>query len=508
MKFTIAAAVAALATLSVASPAPAPEAAPIGAPVERQATPPLVESNKLRRVLLRSELLAKARILEGFAYSTPGRNRQIFTPGHKATYEYIYKFMSDLGYDVEYNEFFAETSSGSLVVDGTNIPARPMTFTPSGKPSGRLVKVNNIGCEASDYPAEVSGAVALILRGTCPFAQKAKLAGQAGAVGTVIYNNAAGPLDGTLGASDPDFVPTVGISDTAGASLVSQLATASKTASLDVLVTELPTYNVIAETKGGDHDNVLLVGAHTDSVNAGPGINDNGSGTIALLEIAKQLTAFSTNNAVRFGFWSAEEVGLVGSTEYANGLSEEELAKITLYLNFDMLASPNYIYAVYDGDGSAFNISGPPGSAAAEKLFEDYFKNDVGLATVPTAFDSRSDYAAFAARGVPVGGLFTGAEKLKTPEEAALFGGKVGVAYDINYHGAGDNVANVNVGAWIQNTKAIAHAVATYGLSFASLGLGKRYLQERSDWVQEVPTAVDLAHSHISGGGGHEKAEI
>jgi hypothetical protein len=92
--------------------------------------------------------LAKARILEGFAYNTTGRNRQIFTPGHKATYEYIYKFMSDNGYDVEYNEFFAQTSSGSLVVDGVNIPARPMTFTPSGKPTGRLVKVNNIGCEA------------------------------------------------------------------------------------------------------------------------------------------------------------------------------------------------------------------------------------------------------------------------------------------------------------------------------------------------------------------------
>jgi carboxypeptidase Q len=104
--------------------------------------------NQLRRVLLRSELLAKARILEGFAYSTPERNRQIFTPGHKATYEYIFKFMSDLGYDVEYNEFFAETSSGSLTVDGVKIPAQPMTFTPSGKPSGKIVKVANIGCDA------------------------------------------------------------------------------------------------------------------------------------------------------------------------------------------------------------------------------------------------------------------------------------------------------------------------------------------------------------------------
>lgn len=494
---SIIAAIAALASLVVANEAPA-----MG-PEERDL--PLVESNKLRRVLLRSELLAKARILEGFAYATPERNRQIFTPGHKATYEYIYNFMKDLSvYDVEYNEFVTQSSSGTLSVDGVLIPTEPMTFTPSGAPSGKIVKVANIGCDAADYPAEVRGAVALILRGTCPFAQKAKLSGQAGAIGTIIYNNVPGPLTGTLGASDPDFVPTLGISDTDGATLVSQIQTTTKTAALNVLITELPTYNVIAQTKGGDPNNVLVVGAHTDSVKAGPGINDNGSGTITLLEIAKQLVPYKTNNAIRFGWWSAEEVGLVGSTKYVEGLSAEEKAKITLYLNFDMLASPNYVYAVYDGDGSAFNISGPPGSAAAEQLFIDYFKNDAGLPTVPTAFNSRSDYAAFAAAGIPVGGLFTGAEVLKTVEEAKLFGGEAGVAYDVNYHGAGDNVANVNVGAWIQNSKAVAHAVATYGISFDSLGLGKRHIEERSEWVQEVPREEDHESHHIGGGCSHE----
>ncbi|KAG9233502.1 leucine aminopeptidase 1 [Amylocarpus encephaloides] len=472
------------------------------APAERDL--PLVESNKLRRVLLRSELLAKAKVLEGFAYATPERNRQIFTPGHKATYEYIYKFMSDLGYDVSFNEFKAQSASGKLTVDGVQIPSDPMTFTPNGTPSGKIVKVANIGCFAADFPAEVKGAVSLIERGTCSFAQKAKLSGQAGAVGTIIYNNVAGPLLGTLGASDADFVPTVGISDTDGATLVSQIQTVTKTAAFDVLVTELPTFNVIAQTKGGDPDNVLLIGAHTDSVKAGPGINDNGSGTITLLEIAQQLTAFKTNNAIRFGWWSAEEVGLVGSTAYVNGLSAEELEKITLYLNFDMLASPNYVYSIYDGDGSAFNISGPPGSAQAEKLFEDYFTQDAGLAHVPTAFNSRSDYAAFAAAGVPVGGLFTGAEVLKTPEEVKLFGGQAGVAYDINYHGAGDNVANVNVGAWIQNSKAVAHAVATYGVSFDSLGLGKRDVQRRSEWKQQLPRAEDHESHHIGGGCSHD----
>jgi len=93
----------------------------------------------------------------------------------------------------------------------------------------------------ADYPAEVAGKVALVLRGTCTFALKAKLAGQAGAVGTIIYNNVDGALVGTLGGEDPDFVPTVGISKADGLSLVESIKTATKTAEIETLVTELPT---------------------------------------------------------------------------------------------------------------------------------------------------------------------------------------------------------------------------------------------------------------------------
>ena len=228
-------------------------------------------------------------------------------------------------------------------------------------------------------------------------------------------------------------------------------------------------YNVIAQTKGGDANNVLVLTAHTDSVDAGPGINDNGSGSIGLLEIAVQLARFSVDNAIRFVWVAAEEFGLLGSTYYVSQLSEEERNKIRLELNFDMIASPNFVYAIYDGDGSAFNVSGPPGSAEAEKLFEDYFTNDAGLKYVPTEFDGRSDYGPFLKAGIPTGGLFTGAEQIKTEEEQAVFGGQAGVAYDINYHGAGDNVANLNLTAFLENTKAIAHSVATYGRSFDTI---------------------------------------
>ena len=117
-----------------------------------------------------------------------------------------------------------------------------------------------------------------------------------------------------------------------------------------------------------------------------------------------------------------------------------------------MIASPNFVYGVYDGDGSAFNLSGPPGSAQAETLLVTYL-NSVGLATVPSEFSGRSDYEAFANAGIACGGIFTGAEEIKTPEEQVLFGGQAGEAYDPNYHEAGDTVANCNIGAWIQNTK-------------------------------------------------------
>jgi Zn-dependent M28 family amino/carboxypeptidase len=198
-------------------------------------------------------------------------------------------------------------------------------------------------------------------------------------------------------------------------------------------------------------------------------IDDDGSGTIGILEVAKALSKYKTNNAVRFGFWSGEESGLLGSTYYVNSiLNTTELANTRAYLNFDMIASPNYVHAIYDGDGSAFNLTGPSGSAEIEHFFEDFFKAS-GNNFTATQFDGRSDYQAFIDNGIPGGGTFTGAEELKTAEEALQFGGTAGQALDPNYHGAGDTVANLNFDAFLLHTKAIAAAVATYATSFESL---------------------------------------
>jgi Zn-dependent M28 family amino/carboxypeptidase len=169
---------------------------------------------------------------------------------------------------------------------------------------------------------------------------------------------------------------------------------------------------------------------------------------------------------VRFAWWGAEEAGLVGSTAYVNSLSQEELDRITLYLNFDMVGSPNHVFFIYDGDdsdGVGFG-PGPEGSAQIEKTFERYFES-VGEPYKGTDFSGRSDYGPFIAAGIPSGGLFTGAEGIKTAEEAAIWGGTAGQQYDPCYHLACDTFANVNLHALDVNSDAIAYAVLQYAMN-------------------------------------------
>jgi Zn-dependent M28 family amino/carboxypeptidase len=232
---------------------------------------------------------------------------------------------------------------------------------------------------------------------------------------------------------------------------------------------------VIAQTTTGSPDNVVMAGAHLDSVWQGPGINDNGTGAGSILEIAVQMRKVNPKNKVRFAIWGAEESGLIGSTRYVEQLSAADRDKIALYLNFDMVGSPNFVRFVYDGDNSAFppgsgSAEGPPGSGAIERLFHDYFKS-VGLATAETPFSGRSDYGPFIAAGVgiPAGGLFTGAEGVKTQAQADVFGGTAGAAYDACYHKACDTIRNVNRKAVDQMVDAIAHAVITYAYDTSSV---------------------------------------
>ncbi|KAL0638251.1 hypothetical protein Q9L58_002708 [Maublancomyces gigas] len=469
---------------------------------------PLVESNKLRRLLTRTDLLKQAETLQSFALASgAGSTRGFGGPGHNATINYILREVSKLSewYDVELQPFVERYSAatGSLLLDGDSA----VFYAARGSPSveylrAEIATVVGEGCNSENFSSKVAGRIALLSRGNCTITYKSQLAAAAGAKAVIVYNNVAGTvLDGRL-LEVPDIVPTGALSNADGLELFARI-TAGETVQGEIRISSFSesrvTYNVIAQTKAGDPNNVIFIGAHSDSVPLGPGLNDNGSGSIGLLEVLLKLKDFKVNNAIRFGWWSAEEFGLLGATHYVSQLTDEENLKIAMYLNFDMIASPNYIYGVYDGDGSAFGLSGPSGSAEIEYMFEDYF-TDVGEASVPSAFTGRSDYGPFLEVNIPAGGLFTGAEVVKTAQEAVLFGGQAGMPYDSNYHQPGDFVSNLNVGAFITNTKAIAHAVATYGRS--TEGFPKRRLVAGNRVISWSEGTHGHAHDHSAGGCG------
>ncbi|MEW9550296.1 M28 family peptidase [Nonomuraea sp. NPDC050783] len=254
-------------------------------------------------------------------------------------------------------------------------------------------------------------------------------------------------------------------------------------------------YNVIADWPGGNPDDVLMVGAHLDSVTAGPGINDNGSGSAAVLETALAVSrqALQPVKHLRFAWWGAEELGLRGSQFYVNNLPAAERARIKAYLNFDMVGSPNPGYFLYDGDNSDGTGSGPgpAGSAALERVLQDYFTS-IGVPTRGTDFDGRSDYGPFIAAGIAAGGTFTGAEGIKTAAQAALWGGTSGQAFDSCYHRSCDTTANINDTALDRNADAIAYAVWTIATATPPVVVWQDTFESANGWTAD-PAGTDTA---------------
>ncbi|KAK5788080.1 hypothetical protein VI817_009038 [Penicillium citrinum] len=463
---------------------------------------PLVSPDKLSSRIHLEDLLKGSQQLEDFAYAYPERNRVFGSAAHNDTVDFIYRELKRTGYYDVWKQPQVHTwttADSSLKFNGDSIDATVMTYSPSVNVNAEVEVIANLGCTASDYPSSVSGRIALVKRGECTFAEKSILAAAADAAAVIVYNNAEGSLSGTLGgvsSEDTPYSAIAGISQTDGEKILSASADGVVTLFLEIesRIENRTTFNVIAETKHGDHNNVVSLGGHTDSVEAGPGINDDGSGIISNLVVAKALTRFSVKNAVRFFFWTAEEFGLLGSEFYTSNLSDEELARIRLYLNFDMIASPNYALMIYDGDGDAFNQTGPAGSAQIEALFENYYKSKK-LPYIPTAFDGRSDYDGFISRGIPAGGIFTGAEGVKTAKEAKLFGGHANVSYDENYHAVGDTFANLNHEAFLINSKATAFAVATYATDLSSIP--KRQKTTNTRKIKRAPRT----HAHTKNTG-------
>jgi aminopeptidase Y len=408
-----------------------------------------------------------------------GGTRASGTEGYDESAAYVAERMEAAGYAVTIQPFdfvrFTELSPSILEqtapLPGGLLPNITMTYSGSGDVTGAVTVLPappadaTPGCEAGDFAGFPGGNIALISRGACTFAIKATNAFNAGAVGVVIYNNIAGALNGTLGSAFNLDIGVTGITQALGQQLAATTGLVLRLKT-DTLREPGTTSNVLAEKAGKNADNVVMVGAHLDSVPEGPGINDNGSGSAAILEVAEQMARVNPQNTLRFAWWGAEEASLVGSTLYVNTLSDEEFAKIALYLNFDMVGSPNHVFFVYDGDNSdgVGAGPGPAGSAQIETKFEDFY-NSRSVPFKGTDFDGRSDYQAFILNGIPAGGLFTGAEGIKTAAEVALWGGTAGQQYDPCYHQACDTFANNSDVALRTNSDAIAYVTLSYAMS-------------------------------------------
>ncbi|KAG9651817.1 Zn-dependent exopeptidase, partial [Aureobasidium melanogenum] len=453
----------------------------------------VIDTNKLQADIDIKKLVARAEELYKIAeLSIPEYNhptRVIGSKGHLGTVDYIYSEISKLGnyYNIT-NQTFPAVSGNvieSRLVIGYDVPksATPMSLTPPTKQHepvyGDVLLVPNGGCSPSDFPRNMTGQIALIKRGTCSFGDKSANAGKAGADAAIIYNNEKGELSGTLGNPTPDHVATFGLSAEDAAPYVERLTNGTKKldaiAYIDATVDEIMTTNVIAQTIAGDPENCVMLGGHSDSVAPGPGINDDGSGTISLLEVATQLTKYEVNNCVRFAWWAAEEEGLLGSTYYAEHLSPAENQKVRLFMDYDMMASPNFAYQIYN----ATNEENPNGSGELRVLYENWYKEQ-GHNYTFIEFDGRSDYLGFLMEGIPSGGIATGAEGIKTKQEASIFGGEAGAQYDPCYHQLCDDLHNLDLTAWEVNTKLIAHSVATYAKSFDGFPKRVADIEERS----------------------------
>ncbi|WP_374456749.1 M28 family metallopeptidase [Nocardioides sp.] len=413
--------------------------------------------------------------------------REVFSNGYQESLDYVVSTLRDAGYRPKVDMFnfpFWQESQPPVL---NQVAPTAKTYVPgdaedSDQPTADFITMANSptveltgapvfpvggivdpptggsdsGCEAADYSG-VSGKVALVQRGTCAFVTKWSLAQAAGATGVIIYNEGNTPArqNPIFVDNQPDVPATIAAVITSYA-LGNELLQAYKqgqnpTVDFKVYGTFTDRFlpQVIAETRGGDPNRVVVVGAHLDSVEAGPGINDDGSGSAMLLAQAEELASghYNLRNKVRFMWFGAEENGLVGSTYYAHSLSQAEVDKIAVMLDYDMLASANYVRGVYDGDGNAVpgNPAGPEGSGKVEQVFDDWFDAQ-GMESVRRAFDGRSDYVGFTDRGIPSGGVFAGAEGVKTAVEAEVYGGAAGSWYDPCYHQICDNLITVLTG--------------------------------------------------------------
>lgn len=402
----------------------------------------------------------------------PSRNSG--EPGYKASVDYVASAMTAAGYDVTIQQYtftyYAYTARPTLsqVSPITHDYALSAEWNPGQsvgtanaalQPAGGIVipptptSSSTSGCTAADFSGFVPGRIALIQRGGCVFGLKVLNAQAAGASGVIIFNEGNPGRTGTLAGSLVDaagnpIIPTIPVAFTSfdiGSNLLTQYQQAVQAgAPLPVLNLRIqaivksnaPDYNVIAESKGGDKNHVLVVDAHLDAI-YGAGMLDNASGSATILDIAQMMKNVNPVNKLRFIWFGGEELGLLGSSFYVNNLSSNDLSHIGYDLDADVTATPNYIVGVLDPAapdffGGKVTNTFPNRVYKASTVARDqsiaYF-DSVGLnheLLSPTGTDAIS----FNNVGIPASGLLTGQDCCKSQSEVNLFGGQVG-----NYEG-------------------------------------------------------------------------
>ncbi|KAJ7203452.1 hypothetical protein C8J57DRAFT_1407970 [Mycena rebaudengoi] len=467
-------------------------------------------------------ILGHLREFQKFANAS-ANTRMHGSSGYTDSADYVYGVAQEAGLDVQRQGVALAVgfvTTGTLTVDGVIYPAPNVTVdfftntTDTGGFTSVLTSLAGDGCLQQEWSDFKGMAVMVKAGGQCDKTEKTfnALVSHVGMV--IIYDETPKPPVPGAGifayapGSETETsisVPVVFNMDYYTAQALLQKMGAgpvTSTATVIIDARDVKSDNIIAQTKWGDQSKIIMIGSHLDSVNAGPGINDNGSGSATLLELVKQLPKFSAGKySLRFGWWMAEERGVIGSTYYVKQLSQQERDKIVAYINLDMTASPNYILGVQDNDNSGGGrppwIPVPPlGSNAVERILQDAFKS-MALNCTGFAVESNSDHAPFIDAGIVAGGLATGASGRKTELEAQMFGGVVGQRYDDCYHAACDTIDNLSHEALIQNGRAIARALANLANDISAIEEEKAHPASSAKFRTKPDVLSDLGkHPH------------
>ncbi|CAF0816849.1 unnamed protein product [Adineta steineri] len=441
--------------------------------------------------------------------------RAFDAPGFNATIDYITNYLNaNTNYKVT-KSFFSVTgfalANDPVLISSINGITKNYTYSAESSTADfyhavystsvsitdftQLTAVPNGGCSDDDWqetnpsPAD---RVALVKRGICSFRGKIAPATKYNAKAVLLYNDGTSPdrvspIEITF--TQENTIPILFLSFTVGQALLNSTQNAPRNTRVKLLIetkdlSDILVGNICADTPSGDITQTIIIGSHSDSGPEGPGINDNGSGSAANLALAVALARlFQTSTypkykyRIRFCWWGAEEIGLLGSDYHVNqakntSIVGERLSDYLIHLNYDMLGSPNYIFGIYDAS-TAMNDT-PSQALSGSKKISTLFKNWFIQQNLPWDYidvSSRSDCGPFLAEGIVVGGLFSGADDAKTVEQRNRYnhilgqsmGGIPDIPEDPCYHKACDSIENINIFVYEKMIKAAAYALEFLG---------------------------------------------